>query len=231
MATGEKEMTLVIAAQGKDFVILGTDSRGTITDGAGNRMELNIQMKLIKVTELTGILLYGAANEANYIIEKFKNERKNSKIIDVTKVAEEFAAFCRNEARITSDVPALHFPSYGFIIAGLNKIGKDHIPCCYSIKSTSGFKLGLYKQGFGIEGKPFIAYYLFSKHYRLNQELDELLGLVAKSLYETMSIDGDVGGEIKLAIVNQDGIRDIIKRDINTYISKFDGLNSSDAEQ
>jgi len=54
-----------------------------------------------------------------------------------------------------------------------------------------------------------------------NMSLDELVRLVAQALYDTMKIDGDVGGQIKLAIIDENGMREIPKRDVDTYITKW----------
>lgn len=212
-------MTLIIAVQGKDFVVLGADSRGTIQYSSGTRVELNIQQKLIKISDRSGILLSGATCQASYLVEKFKQNLKSNKK-NVTAIAEDFASFCRNEARVCSDVPTYDPPHLGFIIAGIDKSGRKITPKCYSLTSMSGFKLGLYDQGFGIEGKSIIAYYLFAKNFAKKEkiELDELVRLVVGALDDTMNIDGDVGGKINMAIIDDSGMRKIGQRDITENI-------------
>ncbi len=54
------------------------------------------------------------------------------------------------EAKKVRDVPAhpQYFPSFGFVIAGLNKSrGEYNVPRCYGLSSTTGFRLGLYREG------------------------------------------------------------------------------------
>jgi len=70
-------MTLIIAAQGKDFLILGADSRGTIEDIAKNRLQVNLMTKLYEITNRTGVLVAGAGDQAIYLIEKFKKQISN----------------------------------------------------------------------------------------------------------------------------------------------------------
>lgn len=214
-------MTLIVAAQGEDFVIVGADSRGTITDMAGNRMELNLQLKIEKITEKATILLAGSAYQADYLIEKFKSTEKISDQ-DVSEIAESFAAFCRNEERIYSDITRKH-PDYKFIIAGLKKVSKGkYVPRCYKIHGENGYRVGVYKQGFGLEGKPLLGYYIFSKKYEKSKnDLDNLIDLVVEVLYETSNVDGDVGGELRLSIIDERGTRPVQKGDIEKRLHKL----------
>ncbi len=209
-------MTLVIAAQGRDFVVLGTDSRGTLQELGGTRVEINIVVKLVPIAKHVAILLYGEAQLANYLIEKFRSTLKRQ-TFGVREIAEKVANICREETKKVKDVQAhpRYFPNFGFVIAGLNKSGeKYNVPRCYSLRSATGFRLGSYTEGFAIEGKPIIALYMFAKNYRSDMQVDELCGLVAQALYDTMRIDGDVGGEIKMAIIDSAGLRELDSRDI-----------------
>ena len=208
-------MTLVIAAKGADFIILGADSRGTMSDIAGNRVELNLAVKLIQITDHIAFLVYGDAHISDYLIEKFK-EKLTVKTKTVSAVAEKFAEFCRQEVKKTKDVPRDYIPNFGFIIAGLDFKGKIPIPRCYKLRSLDGFELGIYREGFAIEGKYIIATYLFSKEFQQDMSVEQLSSLTAKAIYDTSTIDGDVGGEIKMARIDEYGYTpyqsDIVER-------------------
>jgi len=214
-------VTLVIAAQGSGFLILGTDSKETVTNAARNRIELNNQIKLVKINNKVGILMYGETQIPDYLIEKFKEElsRKN---MNVTDIAENFASFCRNEARKTYDVRIARFPLFGFVIAGLDKKGRKYIPRCFNLESGTGFSLGLYSEKFAIEGKPFLALYLFSKKYRQNMSVEELSELVAEAFHDTKKIDGDVGGETKMARIDETGFIEYTKEAIDDLVKELD---------
>jgi len=214
-------MTLVIAAPGKDFVVLGADSRGVIQTETA-RVEINTMKKLIPITKYTAILMYGASEEGNQLVEKYKTTIKKD-LEEATAVAEDFCEFCREEERKLADVPK--HPNawswFGFIVCGLNKIGdKYSAPLLYNLHNLNGFRLGLCKP-YAIKGKPLIAYYLFAKEYRDDMTVDELCKLVAQSIYDTLCIDGDVGGSIKLAIIDADGLREISDSDTRDYIETW----------
>lgn len=214
-------MTLVVAAQSADFVVLGSDSRGTKVDDAGNRTQVNFITKIYNITEFAGILLFGNTDQAVYLLRKFKKTIKNKKE-NVTKIAEQFADFCRKEAEKVKDVPTINLPFFGFIITGLDKSGSSKfVPNSFSLNSHSGFRLGQPPLEYAINGKDIIADYLFIKHYKKNMDLDKLCELVAHSLDETMQIDGDVGGQIQMAIIDKDGFRNLHKPDIEKFVKNW----------
>ena len=217
-------MTLVVAAPCANFVVVGADSRGTIQDIAGNRSEINIMEKIIEVGTHVVILTYGDSDSSNYLVEKFKDQCNN--IDGVTRVAEQFASLCRDEMSKIRSVPHLpnFFPNFGFIIAGLDKVNRKYTrPRCYNLKSITGCMLGR-PLPFAIDGKPFIAHYLFAQKFHPNMELDDLCALVAQVIYDTMSIDGDVGGKIKIGVINQTKFRELLYVDVKRSIRQWSHL-------
>jgi len=90
------------------------------------------------------------------------------------------------------------------------------------MNSGSGFRLGKYPSGYGIDGKPFVAHYLFRKIYSSDLSIEEMCKLVAQSIYDTKKLDGDVGGEIRLAIIDNSGFRLVPTADVyDEYIDKW----------
>lgn len=212
-------MTTVIAALGKDFVVLGADSQGTL-DAGGARTESKDLVKLKKINKKVGVLYSGDVNSAEYLIDKFQNKLKNNKD-NVTKIATDFRRMCIKEYNEHEGLQVSYLPDFNFIIAGLDVDG-DVTPKCYSMNSLSGFKMGKYPSGYGIGGKPFVARYLFRKKYEESKSLDELCELVGQSIYDTKKVDGDVGGQIRMAIIDKDGFRDIPENDVyDVYITKW----------
>jgi len=199
-------MTLVVAAPSRNFLVLGADSRGTVQDSGGARVEMNQMKKIVPLAKHVAVLLYGAADQGVYLARKFLPANRN--IDGVTKAAEKFADFCRDEIRKVSDVPRQYFPLFGFIVAGLDRRGNSYsIPACYRFDSASGCMLGS-PDPYAIAGKPFIAQYLFEQRYAENMGVDELCALVAQCIYDTICVDGDVGGRIRVAIVDEVGFRE-----------------------
>lgn len=219
-------MTLDIAAPGKGVIVLGVDSRGTVENGAG-RVEINTMQKLIHVTKYTAVLIYGSSEATNHLVEKFISERAEG-LTWVKEVADAFSEFCREEERRLAGVPRhpdSYYDIFGFIIAGLEENDEGHEAYAYNISSYDGFRLGLCRP-YAIQGKPLIAHYMFAKNYEEDLTVDALCRLVAQSIYDTEQIDGDVGGTIRLAVIDSDGLREIPGHDIPDLIDSWgiDGL-------
>ncbi len=221
-------MTLVIAAQGSDFLILGADSRASKQEKiGGTRIEINFAVKLIQITERVGILVYGDANISDYLIEKFK-EKLPTTIKNVTEIAEKFSEFCISESEKSKKALISDPPDFGFIVAGLDKKGPLYTPRCFTLRSLQGFQLGVQKD-YAIVGKDVIAFYLFTKNYQQGMIVNVLSKLVADSIRDTGDIDGDVGGAIRMARIDQNGfteysgddVMDSIKGESSEAVSKL----------
>lgn len=212
-------MTLIIAAQGNDFVILGADSRGTIIDIAKNRLQVNLMTKLHKINEQTGILISGAGDQAMHIIEKFEKLKDRSRQ-GVSEITHELVTYCQNEFKMLKEIPVPDLPSFVLVVAGVDMISNIRIPYCYYMHSHSGFLPSHVKHGYVIKGKPLIAEYLFTKHYDPNKSVNELCELVTSSINDTINVDGDVGGQIHIAIVGEDGFREYSEDDVEGFIKE-----------
>lgn len=215
-------MTLVIAAQGKDFVVLGTDTRGKL-EAQGSRVEVNnLAQKLIPVSSHAAILIFGSAGSAQYLAHLFQS--KNTRAgINVSTLIKDFAELCRREWRKLKDVPldGAPLPRFGFIVAGLDQSGETFsVPKCYGLGSSTGFFPEFYGEGFNIKGKQMIARFLFAKTYKKEEVIvNNLCKLVAQALYDTSKVDGDVGGKFNMAIIESRGFRVISDTDISELIA------------
>src|SRR2546427_9578486 len=122
-------MTLVIAAQGKEFLVLGADSRGTLQYTDGSRVELNIYQKLVSLNDYVALMMYGDMNAARYLVDKFQSERAKkepTRSLGVTRIATDFAKLCRDELRDIPSNSSTNMPYFGYVIAGLDKQGTAH---------------------------------------------------------------------------------------------------------
>jgi 20S proteasome alpha/beta subunit len=222
-------LTLVIAAHGKDFLVAGADSKGTAEAG-GVRVELNMVQKLVKVNEHVVILLYGNVERAQYLIDELGVQNRFAADSGVRHVAKEFKTLCREEARVPMGLPMSEESGFGFIVAGLEATdGVFNTPKIYGFGNVGGYSLGLGRDGFLIKGKPMIAYYNFAKNYKAVLKMadpkTELAKLVAQSLHDTIQVDGDVGGPIKLSIIDSTGARVLEEPDVIRYFIHDPWLN------
>lgn len=207
-------MTLIIAAQGDDFVVVGADTRETVDVGT-IRVEVNIAEKLVKLTSHAAVLLCGDSGYAQNLIAKYQASISGRRELGITQLTEDFASFCQKEAIRVRNVPTFssypphqYFPDIGFVLGGLDKVGRRFSrPRCYGISSYRGYRLELGGGGFVLDGKSMLARYLFAHHYRAGMDVEGLSNLVLRCLFDTSRVDGDVGGKYRMAIVDSKDVR------------------------
>jgi 20S proteasome alpha/beta subunit len=195
-------MTLVIAAHGLDYVVVGADSRSTIRTRDYSQ-GVDLAQKIIPLTEHVVALLFGAGENATYHVRKFerKLKKEKNKLDGATDVTEAFAKFCRNDFK-NSDIPLSSLPPWGYIVTGLDaESGKYKLPRSYILRSQYWFAKG---EGGAvtIDGHPFIASYKFMRELSRVKNYNDLCCLVAQSIYDTRAVDGSVGGRISIAIID-----------------------------
>ena len=200
-------MTLVIAAHGVDCVVVGADSRTTIRTGQYSQ-GVDMAEKIIPLTKHVVVLLFGAAENSTYLAHKFerKLKKEKSKLDGVTRVADRFADFCRNEFKDT-DIPLGSLPSWGFIVTGLDaEKSRYKIPRSYILRSNLYFAGG--ESGpITIDGQPFIAGYKFQREAQNIKNYNDLCSLVAQSIYDSRAFVGSVGGRITIALIAAKKVR------------------------
>jgi 20S proteasome alpha/beta subunit len=214
-------MTLVIAAHGTDFVVLAADSRGTVADQAGTKVAINRYRKIWKINDRVAVLIYGDADPAKYLVESFLRT-VSVRRFGVTSVTGKFARYCRSKLDEIPVHPAVRLPSFGFVVSGLDSEGRRKlVPRSFGLRSDTGYALGTY-DGFALEGKPIIAYYMFARSYHEDADQARLSSLVAQALYDTVMVDGDVGGTIRLAIIDRSGLRWVPQTDLEGIITQWE---------
>ncbi len=217
-------MTLIIAAKGKEHILLGADSRAVRQDRAGTRILTDMHDKLILLNKFNCLLIAGDAERGIYLIENFKEQI--DKKDDIKSIVKKFVIFCRKEFRGLLNfinIESSYYPEIVFILAGFENIkGKTSKPRLYIIRSKSAFQPGE-KREYIIEGKKTISEYLFAKEYKIDMTADQLSKLTFQCFYDTEKIDGEAGGEIHLATLdNKYGFNDIDTKELEEDIDLKD---------
>jgi 20S proteasome alpha/beta subunit len=214
-------LTLVIAAHGQDFVVLAADSRGTLEEAGGTRVEQNRFRKLRQLNARAALLMYGDADPSNYLIEQFVRDRDIS-ALGITPLGQDFADFCRTEWNKIPLIASERLPGFGYILAGLEvKRRSSGPPRILGLQSDDGFCLRSYDKA-GIEGKSVLAHYIFARHFREEMDQDQLSELVAQAIFDTKMVDGDVGGSIHMTIIDGQGMREIEPVDVERMIEQWE---------
>jgi hypothetical protein len=194
-------MTLIVAVAGNDFVIVGADGKGTVTDHVGNRVDSLNEQKLVKLTDFVCVLLVADGEIGLELIEEFQTRVKPKPNWGITKTVAELSVFCKEQvgsffSGVRSSDPS--FPDIIYVLAGFDKVGTKYKSKINVLRSSSMFFPGRYKDKVA-EGKPLIARYILSHKYNRNLSEDDMCYLVGELFVETITLDGDVGGQIRMA--------------------------------
>lgn len=217
-------MTLIIAAKGENHIVVGSDRRGTLQFEGGNIFIKDNEAKLTSLSKHVAVLVCGNGRLGTEFVRKFGiNGIKD----DITKTANAFKTFLRTEAReamilnSTAKVAAYYWqllPS--FILTGLNKYKKPEI---YRLEPQHSYYPTNEKK-YAIDGKSYLATFLFEKQYKTDLTEKTLPNLVAQAIYETGKVDPDVSTEMDIAIINKAGVSNLTQQDIRERIKTKEDL-------
>lgn len=219
-------MTLDVAAQGKDFVVTGTDSRGTFGDYRIVTATTDAMMKSSKVAPHVVVLVAGVAEIGDNIVDEFLSPQKDKPSADgITSVVDSFRRFVQGKwGEHFRDVPFANRPQLLFTLAGLDKTdGEFNSPRIYTLMSQLGFAPGLHRYGFACTGIPQYAVYIFNRRYKPILSIDEMTGLVAYAISETASQDQRVGGVVRMNHITKDGVKELTQQEIVQALKNFMG--------
>jgi len=218
-------VTVVIAASGKNFVVLGADSRGIFGDVAGPMIiGMDKMKKLTVITRHVGALMYGAGELAESLLDEFRrNEKETLETIDgVLDVLKKFLPFCQTVWQNWFRNFSGKCPLIGFMIAGLDQDEKGEYasPRICSLESRINFAPQLHRYGFACQGLPHLSTYILNKQYRADMTVDELCTLVAYVISEVASTDSRVGGPISILVIDPTGAREISLSDVESMLTE-----------
>lgn len=215
-------MTLVSAAQGKDFVIVGADSRGTFGHPEVAFSSYDVMEKIVPLTPHVVALTYGVGEVGDNLLDEFR--RSVSQGIDgVSEIVRQLQTFCSSRwNQWFANVPFQFRPTVAYIVAGLDKDDERYcIPRIYSLDSRMGFAPAIHRYGWAHGGIPMFAIYIFGRKYKENMSADELIGLVAYAITETATQDMRVGGKVKMMKISSDGIHILSEKEIQEALDKY----------
>lgn len=194
-------MSLAVALEGADGVVLAADSRGTIGDPRGLTAINDAQLKLFKLTTFVGLCTFGSAEIGAEVARTLQARIQESNLGSdrVDAVAES----TRQHARLRYDdwferLDVANRPTLGLIVAGLQD---DNKPRSVLLLSQLDFAPQPATAGFMAGGVPQYATYLVHRFYDRDKGVTALAHLAEYLISETASQDPKVGGPIKIALI------------------------------
>lgn len=208
-------MTLVLALQASDGIVLASDNRGSFGDPRGFMVINDMRRKVFRLGDQCGLGTSGPPDLASSLLEDLEQQvasRKAVHVNEVTAVARDHFRTQYNEW--FRDFPIEKRPVMAFIICGHEKSGTSRI---YMISSEFDYAPMLTDTGFHIMGLPLFATYLINRFYDREANSSHVVALAEHIVRETASQDPKVGGGVTIAVVTtQYGYRELTTDDIET---------------
>jgi 20S proteasome alpha/beta subunit len=203
-------MTLAVAIESANGIVLAADSRATFGDPRGLTAVNDTVNKLFKPAAGVAVAMAGQAETGNSLMQQIASSLAAKQNSNVDQVADAMRTvgtqlftqwFGPPNWMISGNGPIPSpRPDVTYLLAGYCQDGKAKI---ISMTSSLPFNFApnLSTTGFAVIGIVPLAVYLLNRLYRRGLDLDIAKDLAAYCILETASQDGKVGGPIRMGIV------------------------------
>jgi 20S proteasome alpha/beta subunit len=233
-------MTLLVALNGRDGLILGADSRGTFGDPRGVTAQNDSQQKAHILSRHVGVLQAGVGEVGALIIQHTREKITAEGIDGVTPVLNALRDTARDNYNewfpsvpaipapqlvMTGQAPAR--PDLAFVVGGYElQEGADPQARIYQLGSATDFAPMIHDYGFAVAGVAQYALYLLNRLYEPNRSVQELQALAVYVITETASQDGKVGGPVKLVTITPDTGGEMLEQEAVNAIAQENSTRS-----
>lgn len=206
-------MSLAVAIEAANGIVLAADSRATFGDPRGMTAVNDTVQKIYRLSPRTAVAMVGQAETGNALIQHITAGLAAQPGANVDQAAETIRTLGNQffgqwfgppqfMMGAAGPVPVPR-PDVWFLLVGHDANGQPRI---MSQGSTPPFNFApnLSTTGFAAAGVVPLAVYLLNRLYRRGLDLEITKDLAAYCIVETASQDGKVGGPIRLAVVTRD---------------------------
>jgi 20S proteasome alpha/beta subunit len=215
-------MTLIATLQGKDGMVLASDSRGTIGDPRGLTAINDDQIKLFELSRYCGIGVSGSSELAAKIVDELKGILSQGG----QTYADEILVQMRTLVKKLYDdwfakFPVAERPGLQLSLAGYHREPSGNLlPRTYLLASPADFAPMLFPNGNCLAGVVQYAVYLMHRFYHPEMTVDNLCRLAAYLIAETATQDPKVGGPIRIATITpNDGYKELELKKVDEIIA------------
>jgi 20S proteasome alpha/beta subunit len=205
-------MSLAVAIEASDGIVLGADSRATYGDPRGLTAVNDTVQKIFRLTPQTAIALVGQAETGASLIQRITAGLATTPHTDVDGAAESirtmgnqyFTQWFGPPQFMPGPAGPIPVPRPDIWLLLIGFAANDQ-PKIISMGSTPPFNFApnLSTTGFAASGVVPLAVYLLNRLYKRGISLEIAKDLAAYCILETASQDGKVGGPIRLAVARR----------------------------
>jgi 20S proteasome alpha/beta subunit len=206
-------MSLAVAIEAANGIVLAADSRATFGDPRGMTAVNDTVQKIYKLSPRTAVAMVGQAEIGNTLIQHIIGSLAAQPDSNVDRAAEAVRNLGNQFFGQWFGPPqflmgpagpaAVPRPDVWYLLLGYDASARPKI---ITMGSTPPFNFApnLSTTGFAAAGVVPLAVYLLNRLYRRNLDLEITKDLAAYCIIETASQDGKVGGPLRLAVVRRD---------------------------
>jgi 20S proteasome alpha/beta subunit len=197
-------MSLAVALEGADGVVLAADSRGTIGDPRGLTAIQDAHEKLFQLTKWAGICIFGSAEIGVELVRCITGTIHSGHGPDgrINLIEDQVRDAARERyANWFSSFKVQDRPPLGLLLSGIQENGK---PRTIVYSHQLDFAPQVAATGMMMGGIPQYAIYLCHRFYDASQTVEKLANLAEYLIAETATQDQKVGGPIKIARISKE---------------------------
>lgn len=212
-------MTLIVALEGKDGLVLAADSRGTIGDPRGLTAISDVHQKVFKLSDYCGIGISGSSELGAKLLDELLPIVQQQQLAYADDVLGTTRATFRSEFNDWFSAFGMDArPVVLLALVGYHKISdEEFIPRLYLLNSRLDFAPQLMTTGILLIGIPQYATYLSHRLYDRNMDLHQVCALAYYLITETATQDPKVGGPVRMAKVTpSEGYQELQEGEIST---------------
>ena len=209
-------MSLAVALEGADGVVLAADSRGTIGDPRGLTAINDHHDKLFPLTRWAGICTFGSAEIGTELVRRIGSAIHGSGDDDarIDQIEERVRSTARDQYHNWfSSFQVVERPGLGLLLSGIQA---DNMPRTIVYSHQLDFAPQVAAAGLMMGGIPQYAIYLCHRFYDRTQPVAKLCNLAEYLISETATQDPKVGGRIHIArISTEEGYIELTPEDVD----------------
>lgn len=203
MTKGKSKLTLVVALESKNGIVISGDTRGTIGDPRGLTAISDVHKKVFQLTKYCGIGVSGSSELGTALLDGIQKKLSDMNCEFIDKTIGETRSHVRTLYNDWfSQFPIDKRPAVLLTIAGYAEVESRRIPKIYLLNSQLDYAPMLFDKGICMIGIPQYATYLANRYYDRTMDKDNVAALAEFLISETASQDPKVGGPINIAIIN-----------------------------
>jgi len=205
---GRRPMSLVVALQNHEAVVVAVDSREVIGGGKGGaRRTIDLAQKYKRLNENYVLAISKSWTGFTRHLFRMVDRRWDTSLRNIADIVNSMSQLLRDSLNLTlKGIPddwrnALGY-DFSVCIAGLDE---NQCPAIYKLCSSTLFVPDdVHGEGFLALGVPRVAYHWLLKMYSKHASIDQMRRLALWCQWETGFSDEDVGGPIHIITITKD---------------------------